>query len=105
MPEEIDQVTTHHKHSFWEHHLGRWQQSSLSQRVYCRQNDLRPHQFYYWRRRRMRQSSPSKRTTKLSSRSIPVKNAVVNRCPRICPGSRLSTIFLKRRSAAPAAPN
>ena len=51
MPVEIDQVSTHHKRSFWEHHLGRWQQSGLSQRAYCRQNDLKPDQFYYWRRR------------------------------------------------------
>jgi hypothetical protein len=33
------------------------------------------------------------------------KNTVVNRCPRICPGSRLSTICRKPRNAAPAAPN
>jgi hypothetical protein len=51
MPEETDQINIHRKSSFWEHHLGRWQQSGLSQRAYCRQNDLRPHQFYYWRRR------------------------------------------------------
>jgi hypothetical protein len=51
MPEEIDQISTHHKHSFWEHHLGRWQQSELSQPAYCRKHNLKPHQFYYWRRR------------------------------------------------------
>jgi len=54
MPEEIDQINTHRKPSFWEHHLGRWQQSGLSQRAYCRQNDLKPHQFYYWRRRTLK---------------------------------------------------
>ena len=51
MPEEIGQIDTHPKRSFWEHHIGRWQPSDLSQREYCRQNDLKPHQFYYWRRR------------------------------------------------------
>lgn len=54
MPEEIDRVNTHRKSSFWEHHIGRWQQSGLSQRAYCRQNDLKPHQFYYWRRRTLK---------------------------------------------------
>jgi len=57
MPVEIDQVSTHHKRSFWEHPLGRWQQSGLSQRAYCRQNDLKPHQFYYWRRRTLKPRS------------------------------------------------
>jgi len=57
MPEEIDQINTHHKRSFWEHHLVRWQQSGLSQRAYCRQNDLKPHQFYYWRRRTLKPRS------------------------------------------------
>ena len=51
MPEQIDQINTHQKPSFWEQHLGRWQQSGLSQRAYCRQNELKAHQFYYWRRR------------------------------------------------------
>lgn len=51
MPDENDQISAHHQRSFWEHHLGRWQQSELSQRAYCRQHDLKTHQFYYWRRR------------------------------------------------------
>jgi transposase-like protein len=51
MPENMCQVSSHSKRSFWEHHLERWQQSGLSQRAYCRKHQLKPHQFYYWRRR------------------------------------------------------
>ena len=51
MPEETDQRDVRQKRHFWEHHLERWQQSGLSQRAYCHEHFLRPHQFYYWRRR------------------------------------------------------
>ena len=51
MPENVDQPTTQHKRSFWEHHLEQWRQSGLSQLAYCREHQLKPHRFYYWRRR------------------------------------------------------
>ena len=51
MPENIDQQTTQNKRRFWERHLEQWQQSRLSQLAYCRKHDLKPHRFYYWRRR------------------------------------------------------
>jgi hypothetical protein len=51
MPEDIDLFRSHHKRSFWEYHLERWQQSGLSQRAYCMEHELKSHQFYYWRRR------------------------------------------------------
>ena len=51
MPEDIEQRSTHEKHSFWEHHLEQWRQSGLSQRAYCREHRLKPHRFNYWRRR------------------------------------------------------
>ena len=51
MPENIDQQTTQNKRRFWEHHLEQWRQSGLSQLAYCRKHDLKPHRFYYWRRR------------------------------------------------------
>lgn len=51
MPEDTDQLSAQQKRSFWEHHLERWRQSGLSQQAYCHKNLLKPHQFYYWRRR------------------------------------------------------
>jgi len=51
MPENICQVSSQSKRSFWAHHLERWQKSGLSQRGYCHTHHLKPHQFYYWRRR------------------------------------------------------
>jgi hypothetical protein len=51
MPEHVDQPAAPQKRIFWEHHLGQWQKSGLSQRAYCRKHQLEPHRFYYWRRR------------------------------------------------------
>jgi hypothetical protein len=51
MPERVDQPAAPPKRIFWEHHLGQWQESGLSQRAYCRRHQLEPHRFYYWRRR------------------------------------------------------
>lgn len=34
---------------FWEHHIKQWSESGMSQNAYCRQNDLRPNQFTYWK--------------------------------------------------------
>lgn len=50
MPEVINRFRTDDKRVFWEAHLERWAQSGLSQRSYCREHTLKPHQFYYWRR-------------------------------------------------------
>ena len=54
MPEHVDQAASPPKRIFWEHHLGQWQQSGLSQLAYCRKHQLKPHRFYYWRRRILR---------------------------------------------------
>ncbi len=34
---------------FWKAHLQQWSGTGLSQREYCRQNDLRPNRFTYWK--------------------------------------------------------
>lgn len=34
---------------FWKHHIKQWSESGMSQNAYCRQNDLRPNQFTYWK--------------------------------------------------------
>jgi len=39
------------KRKFWEDQIQAWQQGGLSQAEYCRQNDLKNHQWWYWRKR------------------------------------------------------
>lgn len=36
---------------FYQKHLERWQQSQLSQKEYCRQNEIILHRFTYWKKR------------------------------------------------------
>ena len=51
MPEQVDRPDPTQQRSFWEHHIGQWRNSGLSQLAYCRKHDIKPHRFYYWRRR------------------------------------------------------
>jgi hypothetical protein len=39
------------KRQFWEDHVQAWQQSGLTQAEYCRQNNLKNHRWWYWRKR------------------------------------------------------
>jgi hypothetical protein len=39
------------KRDYWSSHIERWQESGLSQSDYCRENDLKDHQFVYWKKR------------------------------------------------------
>ena len=39
------------KHRFWKAHISRWRNSGLSQIDYCRTNELKAHQFTYWKKR------------------------------------------------------
>ncbi len=51
MPEDYDSFDPHQRRKFWETHIEQWQVSGLSQRAYCKRNDLILHRFYDWRRR------------------------------------------------------
>lgn len=42
---------------FWELHIGKWKESSMSQAAYCRQNGLKWHDFYYWKNKVRRKDS------------------------------------------------
>ena len=37
------------KRRFWKAHIRTWGKSGLTQNEYCRQNDLKTHQFTYWK--------------------------------------------------------
>jgi hypothetical protein len=39
------------KRKFWEAQIQAWQASGVSQAEYCRQNNLKMHQWWYWRKR------------------------------------------------------
>ena len=47
-PEELNPKE---KRQFWEDHIQAWQQSGLAQVEYCRQNNLKNHRWWYWRKR------------------------------------------------------
>ena len=47
-PEELNSKD---KRKFWENHIQAWQQSGLTQVEYCRENHLKNHQWWYWRKR------------------------------------------------------
>jgi hypothetical protein len=42
---------------YWQEHLERWRQSGLSQAEYCRQNNLKPRRWNYWKKNLARKIS------------------------------------------------
>lgn len=48
----------HEKRELWEDRIKNWQQSGLSQKDYCRQNNLRDNQLTYWKKRILRTEPP-----------------------------------------------
>ena len=45
------ELNSKEKRKFWEDHIQTWQQSGLAQIAYCRENNLKNHQWWYWRKR------------------------------------------------------
>jgi len=37
------------KPRYWREHVEQWQSSGLSQKAYCQQNGLKPHNLSYWK--------------------------------------------------------
>ena len=37
------------KPRYWREHVEQWQLSGLSQKAYCKQHDLKPHNLSYWK--------------------------------------------------------
>ena len=46
-----DEFDCKQRRRFWKEHIDRWQQDSMSQAAYCRQYELKQHQFTYWKKR------------------------------------------------------
>jgi hypothetical protein len=53
------------KQDIWQQHINDWRQSRLSQREYCKQNDISFSSFGYWRTR-------LNRSSKIGGKLIPV---------------------------------
>jgi hypothetical protein len=45
------QAALREKRRYWKAHIDAWKASGLKQSQYCRQHDLKLHQFVYWRRK------------------------------------------------------
>ncbi len=45
------------KRQFWKEQVQQWQESGLSQKEYCRQNNLRDNQLTYWKKRFLKTES------------------------------------------------
>ena len=43
---------------YWKFHIEQWSESDISQVEYCRQHDLIPHRFTYWKRKFKQQHFP-----------------------------------------------
>jgi hypothetical protein len=43
---------------FWKNHLKEWPQTGLTQNAYCRDNNLKPNRFTYWKNKFKRQNLP-----------------------------------------------
>jgi hypothetical protein len=44
-------MSTINKAQFWQNHITAWQSSSLSQAAYCKQHEIKFHNFACWRNR------------------------------------------------------
>lgn len=62
---------------FWQSHIDQWSKTDLSQIEYCRQNDLIPHRFTYWK-------------TKFSRQHLPVEFVQVPDPAPVFPGLKLN---------------
>jgi len=68
------------KREYWSSHIERWQESGLSQSDYCREHDLKDHQFIYWKKRIVRTETASKFVS-LNLRSFTEKQPLQPGCP------------------------
>ncbi len=57
MPEQFKKENKK-RSQFWKNHLKKWSQTGHTQNAYCRNNNLRPNQFTYWKNKFKRQNLP-----------------------------------------------
>ena len=49
----------HSKRTYWENHLQAWRESGKTQQAYCRDANLKPNTFCYWKRKLARHETAS----------------------------------------------
>jgi hypothetical protein len=59
-------MSTINKAQFWQDHITAWQGSRLSQTAYCKQHEIKFHNFAYWRNRLSPRKEPASKLMKLS---------------------------------------
>jgi hypothetical protein len=72
-------MSTINKAQFWQDHITAWQGSGLSQAAYCKQHEIKFHNFAYWRNRLSPAKVPSAKLMKLGT--IPASSRVVMNLP------------------------
>ena len=68
-------MSTINKAQFWQDHITAWQGSGLSQAAYCKQHEIKFHNFAYWRNRLSPAKAPSAKLMKLGA--MPASSRVV----------------------------
>ena len=58
-------MSTINKSQCWQDHITAWQGSGLSQAAYCKQHEIKFHNFAYWRNRLSPAKEPSAKLLKL----------------------------------------
>ncbi len=51
MSDKPREAALREKRRYWKDHIDSWKASGLKQSQYCRQHDLKLHQFVYWRKK------------------------------------------------------
>jgi hypothetical protein len=59
-------MSTINKSQFWQDHITAWQGNGLSQAAYCKQHEIKFHNFAYWRNRLSPRKKPASKLMKLS---------------------------------------
>jgi hypothetical protein len=75
------------KRVYWERQIKSWQSSGMTQVAFCKEHDLKPHQFTYWKKRFVQIETgirfvPIKfhhRSTSVSDMDSPSLRLIVNR--------------------------
>ena len=83
MQSEYTEKTRAEKREYWEEQIRLWKESGLSQSEYCRQYDIPPSQWFYWKRRC--QDVDADLTL------VPLKLPALNRTHHIAPLVRVMT--------------
>ncbi len=64
--------TTKRSHSHWQAHINQWASSTQTQARYCHENNLKLHQFSYWRSKLKADSNAGESESPTGSAFIPV---------------------------------